>query len=190
MLLWLCLALAGGVAVAQGRGPGGGGPPGGGGGMGGPGRPGGPGGAPNAPGGRPNVQAGPANAGARPNVASSPVRGGLQLGPPGRWWDDRSFAREVGLTRDQQKRMDSVFNANKGAIVDSYNALQHEQSKLQTLSQAKTLDEQKIFAQIDAVAQARVALEKANAHMLLLVRQQMDAEQQAKMDKYREKPPD
>jgi Spy/CpxP family protein refolding chaperone len=209
LLLCLCLVLAGGAAVAQGRGPGGGGPPGGGG-MGGPGGGGPPGGmsggpgrsgAPgdgrgngpgNAPGGaRPNDQgAAPGSGGARPNVASSPARGGLQLGPPGRWWDDKTFARDVGLTREQQKKMDSVFDANKGAIVDTYNALQREQAKLQTLSQAKTLDESKIFAQIDAVAQAKVALEKANAHMLLLVRQQMDAEQQAKMDKYRERPPE
>ena len=86
--------------------------------------------------------------------------------------------------------MDGVFDANKAAIVDSYNALTREQAKLQTLSQAKTLDEAKIFAQIDSVAQARVALEKANAHMLLLVRQQMDAEQLTRMDKYREKPPE
>jgi Spy/CpxP family protein refolding chaperone len=164
--------------------------------MGGPGGPGGSAG--NTSGARPNVSGGgPAgtngganSGGARPNVASSPVRGGLQLGPPGRWWDDKSFVKDVGLTKDQQKKMDSIFDANKGAIVDSYNALQREQAKLQTLSQAKTLDEQKIFAQIDAVAQAKVTLEKANAHMLLLVRQQMDAEQQAKMDKYRERLPE
>jgi hypothetical protein len=198
VLLCLCVMLAGGVALAQGRGPGGGGGAPGGGGMGGPGMPGGGGpggmGAPgggNAPSnGRPNPQASGPSAGGgakQPVATSSPAHGGLQLGPPGRWWDDKSFAKDVGLSKEQQKKMDGVFDANKGAIVDSYNALTREQTKLQTLSQAKTLDEGKIFAQIDTVAQARVALEKANAHMLLMVRQQMDAEQLARMDKYREK---
>ena len=116
------------------------------------------------------------------------MRGGLQLGPPGRWWDDKAFAKTLGLSKDQQKRMDTVFNANKGPILESYKALQKEESNLQKLTREKKLDEAKIFAGIDAVAQARAALEKANAHMLLLVRQEMDEEQNARMERFQEAP--
>ena len=50
----------------------------------------------------------------------STMRGGLQLGPPGRWWDDKAFATSVGLNSDQQHRMDDVFGANKGNLVKLY----------------------------------------------------------------------
>jgi Spy/CpxP family protein refolding chaperone len=186
MLLCCSLLLTGAVAFGQGHGQGGG--PGGGGAGGG--RPtfGVPGSGPSgvAPNGRSGYPG--ETPGSRGGV--SPVRGGLQLGPPGRWWDDKTFAKTLGLTKDQQKRMDTVFNANKGPILESYKALQKEESSLQKLTREKKLDEARIFAGIDAVAQARATLEKANAHMLLLVRQEMDEEQNARMEKYQEPPAD
>jgi Spy/CpxP family protein refolding chaperone len=109
-----------------------------------------------------------------------------QLGPPGRWWDDKAFAKTLGLSKDQQKKMDSVFNANKGPIQESYKALQKEEAALQKLTHEKTLDEAKIFAGIDAVAQSRAALDKAYSHVQLLVRQEMDVDQNAKMEKFQE----
>ncbi len=177
MLLGCCLLLTGAIALGQGRGggaPGGGGPGGGRPGFGGPG-----GVAPNDRGG----YAGDASRG-----AGGPMRGALQLGPPGRWWDDKTFAKTLGLSKDQQKRMDTVFNANKGPILDSYKALQKEESNLQKLTREKKLDEAKIFAGIDSVAQAQAALEKAKAHMLLLVRQEMDEEQNARLGKFQDVP--
>ena len=174
MLLGCCVLVTGAVASAQGHG---GGPPGGGGPGGGGARPtfGGP--AANERGGHPGDTSGARGAG-------GPMRGALQLGPPGRWWDDKTFAKTLGLSRDQQKRMDTVFNANKGPILESYKTLQKEESNLQKLTREKKLDETKIFAGIDSVAQARAALEKANAHMLLLVRQEMDEEQNARMERF------
>jgi len=130
--------------------------------------------------------------GSRPNAPAlnSTMRGGLQLGPPGRWWDDKDFAKSLGLRKDQQKRMDSVFDANKGAILDSYVALQKQEAVLEATSKEAKLDEGRIFAAIDGVNQARCALEKANAHMLLMVRQEMDQDQVARMEKIRDKPAD
>jgi hypothetical protein len=180
MLLGCGLLLTGAIALGQGRG--GGAPGGGAGGGGGGGRPtfGAPGGvAPNDRGGYPGD-----TSGSRGGEGS--VRGGLQLGPPGRWWDDKTFAKALGLTKDQQKKMDTVFNANKGPILESYKALQKEESNLQKLTREKKLDEARIFAGIDAVAQAQAALEKAKAHMLLMVRQEMDEQQNARMEKYQE----
>ncbi|WP_213804437.1 periplasmic heavy metal sensor [Granulicella sp. dw_53] len=187
MLLCSCLTLTGVAALAQGRGPGGGGgmghPMGGGPSLGQPhlGFPGEP--SQNGRGGLP----GP-NSGA--NGTNSTMRGGLQLGPPGRWWDNKSFAKSLGLRKDQQKKMDAVFNMSKGSILESYKALQKEESRLETLTKQPKPDEARIFAGIEAVAQARASLEKANAHMLLQVRQEMDADQIARMEKFREQPPD
>ena len=192
MLLGCCLLLAGAVASGQGRGGGGapgGGPPGGGGGGGGMG-----GGMPGGPGGgsRPTFGSPPTSGGATPRSrypgdSAGEVRGAAsQLGPPGRWWDDKGFAKTLGLSRDQQKKMDTIFNANKAPILESYKALQKEEAALQKLTREKKLDEARIFAGIDAVAQSRAALDKAYSHVQLLVRQEMDTEQNARMEKYQE----
>ena len=172
----------GAQAHAQGQGPGGGHPPGGppGGGM-------GPGGPPPPPGSTGPAGPPPNGGGgnmprptAMPNVAT---RNGIKLGPPGRWWDDRSVAQTVGLSRDQQKKMDTIFNANKPAIIQTYQAFEKEQTNLAALSKAPNVDQSKMFAAIDAVNQARAALEKANTQMLLQIRQQLEPDQLFKLDK-------
>jgi protein CpxP len=52
---------------------------------------------------------------------------------------------------------------------------------LEPLMDAERLDEAKTLVQIDRVAQARAELEKANARMLLGIRQVMTADQWSKL---------
>jgi len=177
MLLCFSLLLAGTVALAQ-R-PGGGGPPPGG--MGGGERNGGIPGSPS-----PNARTGDSNTGPATNGRNGMPGAPGQSGLSGRWWDDKSVAKTLGLSKDQQKRMDGVFAANRPQLLESYNALQREESNLEALNKEKKPDEAKILASIDAVAQARAALAKANAHMLLQVRQELDAEQNERIQKLRE----
>ena len=96
----------------------------------------------------------------------------------------------IGLTKDQQRKMDGIFNKNKPALLDRYNNLQMEQSKLEALMNLPQPDKARLFAEIDAVNQARAALEKVNTQMLLQIRHEMQANQVARLDKLREKPPD
>lgn len=117
------------------------------------------------------------------------MRGGLQLGPPGRWWDDKMFARDLRLRPDQQRRMDSVFEANRGILIKRFQDLQTEESRMDALTHSKTLDELALFVQIDRVSQARAELEKANTHLLLQLRAEMDAEQLARLEQHRDAPP-
>jgi Spy/CpxP family protein refolding chaperone len=117
------------------------------------------------------------------------MRGGLQLGPPGRWWDDKEFAQELGLTASQARRMDEIFQANRGTLLRLYQALEHQESILEELTKGNHLREEQIFRQIDQVSGARAALEKASAHMLLEIRKQMTEEQTARLDQHRPKPP-
>ena len=106
----------------------------------------------------------------------------LQLGPPGRWWDNGRFAQSIGLDSRQQHRMDDIFGENKSTLVKLYKNLQHEESQLSKTVRGKELDEATIFQQIDRVAQARGELEKAHAHMLLQIRKEMTPEQAARLD--------
>jgi Spy/CpxP family protein refolding chaperone len=130
----------------------------------------------------------PAVAPREPNVPRGNVHAALW--PPGRWWDDRNFAMSIGLRKDQQRKMDAIFNKNKPALLDDYKNWQTEESKLEGLMNQPQPDKARLFAQIDAVNLARATLEKVNTQMLLQIRQEMQPDQIARLDKLRDKPPD
>jgi len=109
-------------------------------------------------------------------------RDGLRLGPPGRWWDDKHFAKSLHLRPEQKQRMDTLFDENRANLVSHYQALQQEEGKMEDLAHAQTLDEKALFAQIDRVEQARAELEKANTHLMLQLRREMDADQISRLE--------
>lgn len=119
------------------------------------------------------------------NATTSTMRGGLQLGPPGRWWDDKHFAKQLQLRPEQQRQMDATFESNRSVLLKRYSDLQGEQNRMETMTRANTLDEGALFAQIDRVAQARADLEKANTHFLLQIRGEMDADQLTRLEQHR-----
>lgn len=106
----------------------------------------------------------------------------VTLGPGGRWWDDKKFSRSVGIDDEQRKRMDGIFTENKGALSESYNALQREEKTLGKLIEAKDLDENRILSQIDTVAQARANLEKSMTKVVLALRRSLSPEQQKQLE--------
>jgi len=99
----------------------------------------------------------------------------------GRWWNDPKLAQEVGLTADQQKKMDDILQQNRLKLIDLNAALQKQEATMQPLMEAEQPDENKILAQIDAIAQARAELEKGNARMLLGIRQVLTPDQWTKL---------
>jgi hypothetical protein len=101
----------------------------------------------------------------------------------GRWWDDKSVVKAVGLSQDQQKKMDDIFDANKSAIVSSYKTFLAEQAKLDKINKDAHSDQTTVIAAKDAVSKARAALQKATGQMLSQIKQQMDASQIAKLEK-------
>jgi Spy/CpxP family protein refolding chaperone len=137
---------------------------------------------------------GPPQGPGRPGHREMDGRGGpggpggpMRLGPPGRWWDDPEYIKKLGLTDDQQKKMDDIFNSNRLKLIDQFAALQKEEAIMEPLVSADPPDEGKLLAQIDRVAQARAELEKANARMLLGLRRQLNHEQFLKLKA--ERPP-
>ena len=75
----------------------------------------------------------------------------LHMGPPGRWWDDPDFVKRLGLSTDQQKKMDDIFNTNRLKLIDQFAALQKEEAIMEPLVAADPPDENKLLAQIDRV---------------------------------------
>jgi Spy/CpxP family protein refolding chaperone len=108
--------------------------------------------------------------------------GWQNLGPSGTWWRDQSFVSRLSLTPDQQKRMDDVFQQSRIKLIDLKATLDKEEAILDPMVKADRLDEIKVAAQIDKVADARAELEKANAKMLLGIRQVLTPEQWTKLN--------
>jgi Spy/CpxP family protein refolding chaperone len=134
------------------------------------------------PGGTPREIVGDFPSGSSAPQSGAPMRGGIQLGPPSRWWDDKHYAKTLHLRPEQKKRMDSLFDENRANLVNRYQALQQEEQKMEALSHASSPDESVLFAQIDRVALARADLEKATTHLMLQVRKEMDADQITRLD--------
>jgi Spy/CpxP family protein refolding chaperone len=102
---------------------------------------------------------------------------------PEKWWNDPNAVAQAGLTKDQQRKMDDVFLQYRLKLIDMNAALEKEEVALEPLLGADSLDEAKIAAEIDRVAQARAELEKANGRMLLGIRMVLTPEQWKKMQK-------
>jgi hypothetical protein len=125
---------------------------------------------------------------ARPNRPreTAPIRSvprsTTTFGPAGRWWDDKSVIRSIGITRDQQRRMDNIFDANKSAILSSYKSFLKEQAHLDTVNKDHNADQAATFAAIDAVNNARSALQKATAQMFLAIRHEMSPAQLERLE--------
>ena len=79
-------------------------------------------------------QQGPGRPG-RPGMGGPGGPGGpgepLRLGPPGRWWDDPDFVKKLGLSDDQQKKMDETFNSSRLKLIDLFAAVQKEEALME-----------------------------------------------------------
>jgi Spy/CpxP family protein refolding chaperone len=100
---------------------------------------------------------------------------------PGTWWNNPDMVTRLNLTKDQQKKMDDIFQQFRLTLIDLNASLSKEELIMDPLIAAERLDEVKILTQIDRIAQARAELEKANSRMLLAIRQSLTMEQWAKI---------
>ena len=92
--------------------------------------------------------------------------------------------RDTCLRSSQRlKRMDSIFDANKPAILTSYKVFLKAQSNLTALNKDTKADKSTVFAAIDAVNNARSDLQKATSAMLMQIRGEMNADQIGKLEK-------
>ncbi len=99
------------------------------------------------------------------------------------------MAQKLGLTADQQKKMDEIFQQHRLKLIDLNASLQKEEAILEPLVESDQPEESKIATQIDRVAQARAELEKANARMLLGIRRVLNPDQWKKLQVGVSQPP-
>ena len=122
---------------------------------------------------------------------ADPAQGPGMPGPPmerafhvehfGRWWNNPDLAQQLNLTDQQKKQMDDIFLQHRLKIIDLDANLEKQETLLRPMIEADQPDEAKVLSQIDAVAQARADLEKANAHMLFDIRKTLTPDQWQKL---------
>ncbi len=124
-----------------------------------------------------------------PGHGGRPHMRGPMGGPEGRWWVNPAVVQKIGLTADQQKQIDALFQKHRLKLIDASAVVEREEAVLEPLLEADLPDEAKVLAQIDRVAQARAELEKANARMLLGFRTVLTVDQWKKLQADRPGPP-
>ena len=106
---------------------------------------------------------------------------GFRIGPPGMWWHNPDLIQKLALTPDQQKRMDDILQQSRLQLVDLRANVEKQELLMGPMLAANPPDTNKILAQIDHTAQARAELEKANAKMLLGIRNVLTPDQWTKL---------
>jgi Spy/CpxP family protein refolding chaperone len=128
---------------------------------------------------------GPGQHGPRPHQGrggwGEGMRSGFRIGPPGIWWHNPDLVQKLTLTPDQQKRMDDILQQSRLQLVDLRANVEKQELLMEPMLAANPPDTNKILAQIDHTAQARAELEKANAKMLLAIRNVLTPDQWSKL---------
>jgi Spy/CpxP family protein refolding chaperone len=97
-----------------------------------------------------------------------------------KWWQSDRFIRELGLTVDQQTRLDAIFK-------ESWPSLEHCKTELDRLDRdlsrliAEAADEPQVVQQIDRVESSRSALGKARSLMLYRMYRVLTPDQRVKL---------
>jgi Spy/CpxP family protein refolding chaperone len=109
----------------------------------------------------------------------------LGIVPHGAWWKNPNMVTLLGLSADQQKRLDDILLQSRIQLIHMKATLEEEQVKLEPMLNANTLDQANAYAQISKIADLRAELEKANAKMLLSLRAVLTADQWTKLQTQR-----
>jgi periplasmic protein CpxP/Spy len=107
----------------------------------------------------------------------------------GRFWNNPKIVDALRLTDDQRKAMDDILQQHLETLVDLRANAEKAELALRPLINADQLDESRILAQIDQVAQARAELFKANARFLLAIRSKLTPDQWKQIQEFRDEHP-
>lgn len=102
----------------------------------------------------------------------------------GTFWRNTEWAKMLGLTIDQQKKMDDIFHQYRLKLIDLTAALEKEELTLEPLigqGRPEPENETKVLTQIDRIAAARAELEKGNSKMMFTILQVLTPDQWIKL---------
>ena len=114
------------------------------------------------------------------------MHSGFHLGPPGMWWHNPDLIQKLTLTPDQQKRMDDILQQSRLHLIDLRAEVEKQEVLIEPMLAANPPDTDKVLAQVDRMVEARAELEKANARMLLGIRDVLTPDQWTKLQAERQ----
>jgi len=109
----------------------------------------------------------------------------------GTFWRNTEWAKTLGLTTDQQKKMDDIFHQFRLKLIDLTAALEKEELTLEPLigqGRPEAENEAKVLTQIDRIAAARAELEKGNSKMMFTILQVLTPDQWTKLPSAKKQP--
>jgi Spy/CpxP family protein refolding chaperone len=109
------------------------------------------------------------------------MHGGFRGLPRGLWWKNPMLVQQIGITPEQQKKMDDILQQSRLQLIDLKANVERQEVLLQPMLDVNPPETAQVLAQVDKLAQARADLEKANARMLLGVRTVLTPEQWTKL---------
>jgi Spy/CpxP family protein refolding chaperone len=97
------------------------------------------------------------------------------------WWKNPETVTAIGLSADQQKKIEDLFIRSRVQLIVLHSTLEQEQVLLEPVLDANPVDQNAAISAIDKIANTRADLEKANAKMLLSIRGVLTPEQWTKL---------
>lgn len=96
-----------------------------------------------------------------------------------KWWNSDHFKHELGLTPDQSRRLEEIFQAALPDLRAHKKALDEAEAVFNRLVQSS--DEKTVLEQVDRVEAARAELNKSRTLMLLHMRRTLTTDQWVKL---------
>lgn len=97
-------------------------------------------------------------------MASQPVES--EAAQRYKWWHSADVQTEIGLTEDQETRIEAIFQELRPTLRELMHRLDREEKELSQLMHAMVAEEWEVALQIDQVEAARSALSKTRTLML------------------------
>ena len=110
-------------------------------------------------------------------LSALPAAGQMLEMPPGKWWKRPAVAGSLGLSAEQQQRLDEVFAKNRRTFVDLKADVDRRTIDLEDLLADRGADPKKVAAASEALEQARGRLGKARTMMVVEMRGILTEEQ-------------
>ncbi len=109
------------------------------------------------------------------------MRYGLRVGPPGIWWHNADLIQKLNLTPDQQKKMDDILQQSRLQLIDLRANVEKQEVLMEPMLAAIRPTQTRSSRRSITPPQARAELEKANAKMLLGIRNVLTPDQWTKL---------
>jgi Spy/CpxP family protein refolding chaperone len=90
--------------------------------------------------------------------------------PPGKWWKRPAIVEQLGLTPEQQEKLDAILAKNRRGFVDLKADVEKKQLDVEELMAKKDSDPKKVATAVDALGESRGRLRKAALMMVLEMR--------------------